>query len=119
MFIMDWINLVSMQSKIYEWMLLQNHEFILLEYMMFYTYIYIILFTTADTIFQMCSFIITNYQFYDCRYDLYMFFFIEVFYQIKSILFAQQLPLYRQNHIHLHALKTYYIANMFYMNVCM
>ena len=29
--------------------------------------------------------------------------------QIKSNLFAQQLTLYRQNHIHLHVLKTYYI----------
>ena len=64
MFIMDWINLVSMQSKIYE-CCCSIYDFILLEYMMFYTYIYIILFTTADTIFQMCSFIITNYQFYD------------------------------------------------------
>ena len=30
--------------------------------------------------------------------------------QIKSNLFAQQLTLYRQNHIHLHVLKTYYIV---------
>ena len=29
--------------------------------------------------------------------------------QIKSNLFAQQLTLYRQNHIHLHVLQTYYI----------
>ena len=29
--------------------------------------------------------------------------------QIKANLFAQQLTLYRQNHIHVHVLKTYYI----------
>ena len=38
--------------------------------------------------------------------------FVEVLhmYQIKSNLFAQQLTLYRQNHIHLHVLKTYYMV---------
>ena len=35
--------------------------------------------------------------------------FIVISNQIKSNLFAQQLTLYRQNHIHLDVLKTYYI----------